>query len=174
MLEWCRRGAGSAARRISPPPPRCCSASTFTRRWRRWVVPYTPIWSPVAHSLGRGLANGVPGEGAELGLRRAVAARKIRGLRRAAPNHDRRGPLFYVPSLEVPVHLGPGDLDWSRSCPLRPWSIGPVGPQYYTWTGGRKDRPIDLIEVSSSDVSKILCGDLADIGRAGARRTTGT
>jgi dsDNA-specific endonuclease/ATPase MutS2 len=45
-----------------------------------------------------------------------------------------------------------------RSCPLNPWSIGPSGPESYTWLVGWHDHSLDLIELSTADVTEILCG----------------
>jgi hypothetical protein len=60
-----------------------------------------------------------------------------------------------------------------RNVALQPWSIGPVGSQHYVWIGGWAKRPIDLIEVSTSDVSRILCGG-ADNDTGSAGQATGT
>jgi hypothetical protein len=113
---------------------------------------------------------------AKTDLCHATADRKIEVQVRIAPNDDRfAGKVFPDRNVKVPRHLSPNDLDWSRSCPLKPWSIGPVGPQHYTWIGGWKDRPIDLLELSTSDVSRILCGGLDnDTDKKGARKTTVT
>ena len=133
---------------------------------------YTPDWEPIADALKRVMATGVSEDEAKTDLCRAVADRKIKIQVRIAQNDGRRGQVFSGPNVEVPVHLSPNDLDWSRSCPLKPWSIGPVGPQRYVWIGGWEKRPIDLIEVPTSDVSRILCGGLNEVGKTGARRTT--
>ena len=135
---------------------------------------YTPDFEPIADALGRVMATSVSEDEAKTDLCRAVADRKIKVQVRIAQNDDRfGGEVFPDRNVKVPVHLSPNDLDWSCSCPLKPWAIGPVGPQHYTWIGGWKDRPIDLIELSTIDVSRILCGGLDnDTDKKGARQTT--
>jgi hypothetical protein len=137
-------------------------------------VAYTPDWEPIADALKRVMATFVSEDEAKTDLCRAAADRKIKVRVKIAQNDDRFGGQFFSHrNVGVPHHLSPDDLDWSRSCPLKPWSIGPVGPEHYGWAGGWKDRPIDLIELSTSDVSRILCGGLSnDTDKKGARRTT--
>jgi hypothetical protein len=122
------------------------------------------------------MTTGVREDEAKLDLCIATADRKIKVRVTIAQNADSfRGEPFSGRNVGVPHHLSPDDFDWSRSSPLKPWSIGPVGPQHYTWIGGWKDRPIDLIELSTSDVSRILCGGLDnDTDKKEARRTTVT
>jgi hypothetical protein len=137
-------------------------------------VAYTPDWEPIADALRRVMATGVSEDEAKLDLCRAMADRKIDVQVRIAQNADSfRGKAFSGRNVEVPRHPSPDDFDWSRSCPLKPWPIVPVGPQHYTWPGGWRDRPIDLIELSTSDVSRILCGSLSnDTDKKGACLTT--
>ena len=134
---------------------------------------YTPDWEPLADALKRVMKTDVSEDEAKTDLCCAVADRNIKVQVRIAPNDDRfAGEVFPDRNVKVPRHLSPNDLDWSRSCPLKPWPIGPVGPQNYTWISGWEDRPIDLLELSISDVS-IFCGGLAnDTDKKGARRTT--
>jgi hypothetical protein len=136
-------------------------------------VAYTPDWEPLADALKRVLATGFSKSEAKLDLCRAMADRKINVRVRIAQDADSfRGRVFSDRNVSVPSHLSPNDLDWSRSRPLRPWPIGPVGPQNYTWIDGWKDRLIDLIELSTSDVSRILCGGRGNgTDKKGAHRT---
>jgi hypothetical protein len=135
-------------------------------------VAYVPDFEPIADALTRVMETGVSEDEAKTDLCSAVADRNIKVQVRIAPNDDRfAGEVFPDRNVKVPRHLNPNDLDWSRSCPLKPWPIGPVGPQHYTWISGWKDRPIDLLELSISDVS-IFCGGLAnDTDKKGARQT---
>src|SRR5262249_49472224 len=51
------------------------------------------------------------------------------------------------------------------------WPIGPRPGEHYTWNWS--DRPIELIELSTNDVSRIFCGCLANnTDKKGARQTT--
>jgi hypothetical protein len=103
------------------------------------------------------METGASEEEAKNDLCRAVADRKINlRVRIASSGGSMRGRVFSGGNVGVPAHLGPGDLDWVRSRPLRPWSIGPMLGQHYSWDW--EDRPIDLIELSTSDVKKVLCG----------------
>lgn len=133
---------------------------------------YTPDQEPIADALKRVSATGVSEDEAKIDLCHAMADRKINVRVRIAQSDNRfKGQVFSGPNVKIPVDLKPGDLDWSRSCPLQPWSIGPVGPQRYSWIGDWEKRPIDLIEVSTSDVSRIF-GLGSDKGKTGSRRTT--
>jgi hypothetical protein len=119
------------------------------------------------------MATGVSEEEAKTDLCRAMADGKINFRVRIAENDDRfRGRVFARPNVEIPLQLSPDDLDWSRSRPLKPWAIGPVGPQRYVWMGGWEKRPIDLVKVSTSDVSRILCGGDEGTGARRMARTT--
>jgi hypothetical protein len=139
-------------------------------------VAYTPDWEPIADALKRVMTIGVSEDEAKLDLCRAMADRKIKVKVRIAQNADSfRGETFSGRNVGVPHHLSPDDFDWSRSCPLNPWPIGPVGPQHYTWIERWKDRPVDLIEVLTIDVLRILCGGLdKDTDKQGTRQTTVT
>src|SRR5262245_38829540 len=93
---------------------------------------------------------GTGDEEAKTDLCRAVADRQI---------HVRasiRGKVFSNGNVGVPPHLRPEDLDWTQSRPLGSWWIGPKLGQHYflDW----EKRSLDLIELSTSDVMKILCG----------------
>jgi hypothetical protein len=124
-------------------------------------VAYTPDWEPLADALKRVTATGASEDEAKPDLCRAVADRKIRvRVRIAASDHARGGQVFCGGNFRVPVHLAPGDFDWIQSCPLSPWLIGPRwGEQREpAWARGWENRPLDLIELSTVDVSKVLCG----------------
>ena len=130
---------------------------------------YTPDWEPLADALKRVMATGSTGDEAKTDLCRAMADRKIGvRVRIAASDREMRGGVFSNRNVGVPAHLGPGDLDWVQSRPLKPWSIGPTPGQHYTWVGGWKDRPIDFIELSTADVAEIFPS------AEGARNTSAT
>jgi hypothetical protein len=126
-------------------------------------VAYIPDFEPLADALKRVMATGISQDEAKLDLCRAVGDKKINFRVRIAQNDDRFGGKWFPHrNVGVPSHLSTDDLDWSRSCPLKAWPIGPVGPESYEWVAGWKDRPIDLLELSTNDVSRILCGSHSD------------
>jgi hypothetical protein len=104
------------------------------------------------------MGTGASEEEAKRDLCRAVADRKIRVRVRIAASNDRRGPLFSSGNVDVPGHLTLSDLDWVQSRPLKKWSIGPRPGEHYAWIEGWKDRPLDLIQLSTADVIEVLCG----------------
>jgi hypothetical protein len=118
------------------------------------------------------MATGVSEDEAKLDLCRAMADGKINVQVRIAQNDDRfRGQVFSGPNVGVPHHLSPDDFDWSRSCPLKPWSIGPVGPQHYSLVWWRwQNQPIDLIELATADVQDIFGSPKPLTKRAATRR----
>jgi hypothetical protein len=135
-------------------------------------VAYKPDWEPLADAVKRVMAIGITEE-AKIDLCRAVADRKIKvRVRIAASGRSMAGKLFFGGNVGVPAHLGPGDLDWVQSRPLRFWWIGPMLGKHYSWDG--ENLPIDLIELSTADVREVLCarGD-PDIQPPAVRRVSG-
>ena len=128
---------------------------------------YTPDWEPIADALKRVMATSVSEDEAKTDLCRAVADRKIDVQVTIAAT----GQVYLDGNVGVPRHLKPSDLDWVHSRPFAQWPIGPRPGQHYTWNWS--NRPIDLVELSTSDVLRILCGGLnSDADKKGARRTT--
>ncbi len=120
-------------------------------------MPYIPDWQTLSDVLKQVMACGVTEDEAKTDLCRAIADRKIDvRVRIGASDHGMRGQVFSKDNVDVPAHLGPDDLDWVQSHPLKPWPIGPVGPQNYTWLGGWSTRAIDLIELSTADTQSIF------------------
>ena len=121
---------------------------------------YTPHWGALADALKRVMATGSSEDEAKTNPRRAMADRKIEAFEpkdRGKRSRNARPGLLSRGNVEVPPpHLGPGDLDWVQSRPLKRWSIGPMPGQHYPWIGGWKDRPIDFIELSTADVAEIF------------------
>jgi hypothetical protein len=139
------------------------------------VALYVPVFEPLADALKRVLAaTGVTEAEAKTDLCRAMADRKINvQVRIARSGRSMAGGVFSGGNVGVPRHLGPGDLDWVQSRPLRPWSIGPMlGQNYSTWDW--EDQPIDLIELSTGDVATILCSAGIDGGTKTQRPAAGT
>jgi hypothetical protein len=130
-------------------------------------VRYTPDWEPLSDALRRVRGNGGAEDEAKIDVCRAIADGKIRvRVTTARSEYHRGGDVFSGGNVVPPLHLRPSDLDWVQSRPFGPWSIGPLPGQHYEWIGGRQDRTIGLIELSTFDVETVLCG-LEDCGSAG-------
>ena len=116
---------------------------------------YIPDWEPLGDALKRVMATGITDYEAQTDLCRAVADRKIDVRVRVAESDQLMPSQVFstdVGTVDVPLHLNPGDFDWVRSRPLQQWSIGPL------WVGGWGKCPIDLLELSTAAVIEILCG----------------
>lgn len=125
---------------------------------------YTPDWEPLADALRRVMATGVGEDEAKLDLSGAVADGKIRvRVRIEVSDRARGGQIFYGGkgngNVRPPVHLTPIDFDWVRSYPLSPWPIGPRWGERREreWMRGWENWPIDLLELSTADVTNELC-----------------
>jgi hypothetical protein len=94
---------------------------------------------------------------AKTDLCHAMADGKINVRVRIAAKDIMRGQVFTGLNIEVPPHLIPADFDWTHSQPVSPWRIGPALGQHYSWIEDWKHRTIDLIELSTDDVAKVLC-----------------
>jgi hypothetical protein len=123
---------------------------------------YTPDFEPLADALKRVMASGLSEDQAKLDICGAVADGKVDVRVRvsiAATDNAMRGRVFYRSNrnVAVPPHLDSTDLDWVQSRPLKPWQIGPAGPQRYSdpfWQW--ESQPLDLIELSTADIMSIL------------------
>jgi hypothetical protein len=122
-------------------------------------VAYIPDWEQLADALKRVVSAGIDEEEAKNDLCRAVVDRKIGvRVRIAMTDYSMRGQVFSGRNVGVPPHLKSADLDWAQSRPFAQWPIGPWGPENYTWIEEWKNRPLDLIELSTADVIEVLCG----------------
>lgn len=118
---------------------------------------YVRDWEPLADALKRVIASGVTEDQAKMDICGAVADGKIAvRVTIAQSRYDRGGQVYSGGNVAVPAHLSPADLDWLNSRPLRPWAIGPMPGQHYTWIGGWEKYPIDLVELSTADIMSIL------------------
>jgi len=115
---------------------------------------YTPDWEPLANALKRVMATGVGEDEAKLDLCGAVADLKIR-VRVRIGKYARKREVFSGGNIEVPTHLAPGHFDWELSRPLVQWQIGPQPGE--RWIRGWEKWPLDLIELSTADVTNVLC-----------------
>jgi hypothetical protein len=121
-------------------------------------VAYDPEWEPLANALIRVMASGVNEQQAKADICNAVADRQIVARVVIDKSHLLDGGrTFSGGNVGIPPRLNATDFDWAQSRPLKPWSIGPMHGQHYTWLGGWQDRPISLIELSTADVRDVLC-----------------
>jgi hypothetical protein len=121
-------------------------------------MPYIPDWEPLAEALTRVIATGVSQQEAKIDLCHAGADRKIGvRVRIAESDSELGGRSFFGANVRGPTRLKPDDFDWAQSRPRHKWSVGPVGPQYYTRvTWSWKSHQIDLIELATADVLDIF------------------
>jgi hypothetical protein len=116
------------------------------------------------------MATGANEHQAKLDICRAVADRNIamKVHLHADPTRQLGETVLNGINLSVPWNLAPNDFNWHRSLPsvrLRErWSIIASQPQetvlmFAARVGHLVDRTVRLIEVSSRDVTRILCGD---------------
>jgi hypothetical protein len=56
--------------------------------------------------------------------------------------------------LAIPHDLGPADIDWENSRPRKPWRYGDPWQEFLAH--------IAKLELSSKDVTRVLCGGVAD------------
>jgi hypothetical protein len=103
------------------------------------------------------MAAGTSEDEAKTDLCHAMADGKINVRVRIAAKDIMRGKNFTGLNIEVPPHLIPADFDWTHSQPVNSWRIGPAVGQHYTWIEEWKNRPLDLIELSTADVIEVLC-----------------
>ena len=119
---------------------------------------YSPDWELLADALKRVMATRVTEDEAKTDLCNAVRDGKIGVQVRIAASDGMRGQIFSNGNVRVPAHLSPSDFDWVQSRPLQPWPIGPKLVEHYFWSGGWENRSLDLIELSTADVTTVLCG----------------
>jgi hypothetical protein len=169
QIDETRKSLHIAARRDRDcNPTRPASAPTFPSINLRHpsaegaALGYTPDWSSLADALKHVVASGASSDAAKADISHAVADQKVRvRVRIAACYRDRGGQVYSGGNVSIPPHLDPGDLDWQRSMPLRPWSTGPMpGQHYYDFSW--ENRPIDFIELSTADVDSVVCGTSAN------------
>ena len=118
---------------------------------------YTPDWGSLAHALERVVSTHGDLEKSKTAICDAIGDRKItvRVTVDRRP-HRNSGRTFADGNIDIPNRICPADLDWIQSRPLRPWRIGPQPGEHYTWIGGWKPEPIELLELRNVDVTTVL------------------
>jgi hypothetical protein len=124
-------------------------------RWGGGFMEYVPDWERLSDALKRVMSVGISKRDAQLDLCRATADRKIKiryeiGKEIVAGieiprGHGMAGQVIWNMDI-IPRPLTPADFDWQKSQPTRPWKM-PYNPVLWH---------LDWIEVSSSDVTRVL------------------
>jgi hypothetical protein len=135
------------------------------------TMAYVPKWETLAAALQRLVGAGMTEGDAKRDLCQAIADGVI-----AIQVHVAAAPDLQLPAqawsddIPRPPRLSAEDFDWVKSRPLIPWP--PLAERPYAepmmlflnraWD--RTNRTIELIEVSTSDVSRVLLGSSKDPG----------
>jgi hypothetical protein len=128
--------------------PACPAPTSWRAGGGGGPVAYTPKWESLADALKRVTKLGATEEDAKVDISNAIADREI-------PVRVHAGKRSYQGgNVTVPQRLKPTDLDWVRSRPFQPWTIGPMLGQHYFWDSER--LPIDFIELSTADLERLF------------------
>ena len=130
---------------------------------------YAPDWEPIGDALARVVAAGATKNEAKSDLCYAVADQKIAVRVHLAADAYRGLPATTLlsPVVTMPTLLSPEDFDWRQSRAsktlLQRWSIVQQRPNetiimFGARAGHLVDRLINLVEVSTTDVIRVLCG----------------
>jgi hypothetical protein len=109
---------------------------------------YLLDWEPLPSAVARLMAVGVKEDQAKLTLCQMIVDRRVAVRLTVAKGTSDIAGMFVGPNIKLPIHLKPNNLDWEKSRPLKPWSIGPYLLQRFSW----KSRPVALIEVRTCDI----------------------
>ncbi|HWN52979.1 MAG TPA: hypothetical protein VNO18_24715, partial [Xanthobacteraceae bacterium] len=136
---------------------------------------YVTGWERLLNAVKRVMATGPTEAEAKSDLCRAISDRavaiRLQPRENATTGMTARGTVLNGEDVYIPAHLSAGDIDWNNSHPLKPWAV-------------RRERiphlkghwHIEWIEVSGSDVTRILCdapGGQEQRPRSGAQRGRG-
>jgi hypothetical protein len=135
-----------------------------------------PVWETLAAALRRVVAAGSKKAEAKRGLCSAMADKAI--TIRLVLAADKRLNLPELSAsgaeLDLPARLLPGDIDWKRSRPIKPWPLPRRSHSEFMLVHASRvahlvDRTIEAIEVRSSDVSRIFIGPATQVVPKAAR-----
>lgn len=120
----------------------------------RCFMAYESIWARLKEATEQVMdAAGCSKEEAQADICRAFADGVIRfraRLKEHNTNHMRSKTVLEGTAFEMRHTIRPADLDWERSCPLKPWM---VGRGKYSISGPWN---LDWIEVSRADIESIF------------------
>jgi hypothetical protein len=116
---------------------------------------YVSAWERLPDAIKRVTAGGPAKDQAQIDICRAIADGAVR-LRGKLKTHTTRrltasGTVLEGKDLQIPLEIKPQDLDWERSCPVKPWVVrrGSFSPSGY-WH-------LEWIKVCKADVTNVLC-----------------
>ena len=124
------------------------------------MLAYSPLWEPLSSAVARIVLSGLAEPSAKSELASAIAERQvaIRVMVQSA-DPDVGSQVLGSGSVSAPKDLTDRDMDWSSSRPSAAWQTGPSTAEGSKPTWRWTPRPIEWVEVSTDDVTRIWCAD---------------